>query len=132
MIYGPAYLPFEKIHHKLSFRKRKLAFPPMPGGRAKRLIENGTVKCLPNISRFDGHHVIFETGARLPFDLVVFATGFEPALSHIPDNLRDSNNLYLLGTHEFRTFRSRFLRGIREDAIWVANDIESKRVDDHS
>src|SRR5262245_45265253 len=55
----------------------------MPGGRARQLIRRGTVKTFPGIRRFAGRAVEFENGVVLQPALVLYATGFRPALDHL-------------------------------------------------
>ena len=112
----------------------------MPGGAARRFIENGTVQCFPAIRRLDPDTVTFENGETLRPDAVIFATGFRPALNHLQSlNLpldrvtglprtsemqsKDVPGLYFLGLDHLRNFQSRFLRGIRSDAEVLAEQL---------
>lgn len=108
----------------------------MSAGPARRLIEWGLVQCLPAIHHFQESSVAFVDGRELPFDLVIYATGYRPALKHLahlvridPDTglpplfgaeSREVPGLFFLGLEGLRSFRSQFLRGIREDAIYLA------------
>jgi len=115
----------------------------MPGGRAKALIQSGTVPTYPAIDRFDRDVVIFSDGRELRPGLVLYATGFAAELRHLNSlNLRvcretgvplcrdmesvDVPNLFFLGLEMARTFQSRFLRGIRNDARLLARTIETR------
>ena len=108
----------------------------MEGGVPRRLLEWGLVRCYPSITRFERERVVFEDQQEMQFDLVVYATGYRPALNHLdglitfdadrgPD-LKDMESsqvprLFFLGLKGLRTFRSQFLRGLREDAVYLAD-----------
>jgi putative flavoprotein involved in K+ transport len=114
----------------------------MPGGRARRLVENGAVQCFPEIVKFEKHAVLFTNGTRLQADAVIYATGFRPALNHLASlsleldrsgrpQLRDLESistpgLYFIGLDQARNFQSRFIRGIRQDAAWLAERLERR------
>jgi thioredoxin reductase len=115
----------------------------MPGGRTEKLIRSGTVKVFPPISRFERDTVVFEDNRRLQPALVFYATGFAPAvdfLGHLErpvcdemgaPRVRDMEsltvpNLFFLGFEMLQNFQSRFLRGIRQDAIALAGQIEAR------
>jgi cation diffusion facilitator CzcD-associated flavoprotein CzcO len=106
----------------------------MPGGMARRLIRNGTVRCFPGIAQVEGKEVVFENGERFRPDGIMFATGFRAVLRHLQalnltiDSVTglpktsdmesiDVPGLYFLGLDHLRNFQSRFLRGIRNDAV---------------
>jgi putative flavoprotein involved in K+ transport len=112
----------------------------MQGGRARELIARGTVKTHPPIQSFESDGVVFQDGTRAQFDLVIYATGFRPALEHLTPlaitldqtsglpQLRDlesisTTGLFFLGLDGARNFQSRFLRGIRNDARFLAGRI---------
>ncbi|MBI3542885.1 MAG: NAD(P)-binding domain-containing protein [Deltaproteobacteria bacterium] len=115
----------------------KLPRPTMEGGRTKELVRSGQVKTFANVARFEADAVVFEDGRRERFDLVVYATGFRPVLSHLEGLVRldeksgapvlvdggqsaDAPGLYFLGLDGQSTDASRFLRGLREDAARLA------------
>jgi cation diffusion facilitator CzcD-associated flavoprotein CzcO len=138
---------FFRIHPALERLKLRLkgtaarGFPPvMPGGRARRLIQNGRVKTFPDIARFENRRVVFTDGCSLQPNAVLYATGFRPALTHlVPLGLKldertgqpalrgfesaDVPGLFFLGLDGLRNFRSRFIRGIREDAALLAGEL---------
>ena len=106
----------------------------MPGGMARRLIRNGTVRCFPRIGQVEAKEIVFENGERFRPDGIMFATGFRPVLTHLePLELTVDSvtglpktsgmqsievpGLYFLGLDHLRNFQSRFLRGIRNDAV---------------
>ena len=113
----------------------------MPGGPARKMIKSGRVKTFPSIAAFEPDAVVFANGQRLRPALVIYATGFRPALAHLaPLGLAISEEssrprlhhlqsvevpgLYFIGLDHARNFRSRFLRGIREDAPFLANRLQ--------
>lgn len=110
-------------------------FPPMPEGRTRHLIEAGVIAVRPGISRMESSRVVFTDGEAECFDLVLLATGYEPRVDHLsgvqsgpPRHLEspDTENLFFVGYDKQYSFRSRFLRGIREDAKRVAERIHSR------
>jgi putative flavoprotein involved in K+ transport len=115
----------------------------MGGGSARRLIESGVVKTFPAIRRFEADRVIFENGEQLQPDVVLYATGFRPALRHLASldlwtcaetgqpKLQDLESvsvpgLYFIGLDHARNFQSRFLRGIRKDAAFLAEKLKDR------
>jgi putative flavoprotein involved in K+ transport len=138
---------FFRIHPVLERLKLRLegaaarGFPPvMPGGRARRIIQSGHVKTFPDIARFENRRVVFADGRSLEPDAVLYATGFRPALSHLASlglaldehtgqpALRGFESaavpgLFFMGLDGLRNFRSRFIRGIREDAALLADEL---------
>ena len=115
----------------------------MPGGRIRKLIASGRVKTFSELRQFEADHVLFADGQRLRFDLVIFATGFRPALRHLDDLtiktdpttgvpvLEDlesvsARGLFFLGLDQCRNFQSRFIRGIRNDAEFLAERLHHR------
>lgn len=110
----------------------KDSYPPMEAGRTKYLLKTGKVPQRPNIQQFHKDQVEFENGVRESFDLIIYTTGFRPALGHLqplvhPDPKEglppmeemesvEVPNLFFMGLDMQRSVRSRYLRGIREDA----------------
>ena len=116
---------------------------PMPGGRVRKLIRSGAIQVFPDVSRFEQDAVVFEGGTRLRPQVVLYATGFVPSLDYLrtmalevrPDtgvplthNMESLGvpNLFFLGFEMLRNFQSRFLRGIRNDAVSLADIIEAR------
>lgn len=138
---------FFRIHPALERLKLRLhgtaaqGFPAiMPGGRARRLIQSGRVKTFPDIARFENRNVVFADGRVLEPDAVLYATGFRPALAHLASlglafdertgqpalrgfESTEVSGLFFLGLDHLRNFRSRFIRGIREDALLLADKL---------
>jgi putative flavoprotein involved in K+ transport len=112
----------------------------MPGGRLRRLITSGSIPTFSQIERVNPRSVTFCDGREFTPGLILYATGFRPALQHLQSlNLRscaesglpftretesvDVPGLYFLGLEKVRNFQSRFLRGIRNDAAHLASVI---------
>ena len=109
----------------------------MPGGRARELIGSGSIRLFPQVKCFEGKIVVFENGESMRPDAVLFATGFRPALQHLHGlglevdhhtgvpQVSDMEStqvpgLFFLGLDGLRNFQSRFIRGIRNDAVVLA------------
>lgn len=118
-------------------------YPGMSGGRPRTLIEEGRVPVFKRPAAVRDGTVQFEDGVEQPFDLIVFATGYRPALGYI-DGLVDRSEsnglpltrnfeceeqpgLYLLGFDNLINMRSRSFRGIRKDARALARILSKKR-----
>lgn len=115
----------------------------MPGGRARRLIASGRAKVFPEIAQFEDRRVIFTDRQSLRPGAVLYATGFRPALAHLASlgiafdertgqpalrgfESAEAPGLFFLGLDGLRNFRSRFLRGIREDAPLLAEELAGR------
>ena len=115
----------------------------MEGGMARKLIESGAVKTFPAIQCLEDRTVVFESGSQLRVCMIIYATGFRPALRHLeplvlaphpasgrPD-LRDLESvstpgLFFIGLDHARNFQSRFLRGIRNDVVFLAERLQER------
>ena len=121
----------------------------MPGGRVRKLIDSGAIQTFPAVASLEDDTVIFENGTTLAPGLVLYATGFAPGLRHLhslglethPDigvpltsHMESVNvpDLFFLGFEMLRNFQSRFLRGIRNDAIVLAGIVEQRAARAHS
>ena len=136
-----AYPLAERLFLLLGIGAEPSDAPRMHAGATRRLLRSGAVPVFGDIARFDGPDVVFDDGRRERFDLVLYATGFRPAVAHLArsgaapdgrprlDGMRSAEvpGLYFLGLAGLRNFRSRFLRGIRDDAAALAEEIASRR-----
>lgn len=118
------------------------SYPPMEGGRVRSLIRAGRIFIRPAVTAFQPRTAVFADGSTAPVDLVLYATGFRPALDHLASlNLKMSHlgypptrhfesihcpGLFFLGYDRVRTFRSRYLRGLREDAAILADLLQAR------
>lgn len=112
--------------------------PPMAGGEIERLIKRGRIPTYPGIASFADDTVHFVDGQSAAFDAVIYATGYFYTTRHLrsllPEGeieLKDMESekvkgLFFLGLDQQRTYRSRFLRGIRADARKLGKLIEER------
>jgi cation diffusion facilitator CzcD-associated flavoprotein CzcO len=136
----PFYYPYEDLRTKLHPYHRTDSEHLMEGGRIKCLIRDGTIGTRPELTATRSKMAVFKDGSTLAYDLILLATGFRPALAHLRKILDgDLNefslrgfeapgvrNLFFLGMDMQRSFRSRFLRGIREDAVALGAILKSR------
>ncbi len=107
--------------------------PPMAGGRSRELLSSGAVPTYPPMTRAVDGEIVFQDGRRDRFDAVLFCTGYNYAAGHLSgllgaggpvlkDGVESATvpGLFFLGLDQQRSFRSRFLRGLREDAEHLA------------
>lgn len=134
-----AYYHYEPLRLHLQPNLKGNSFPPMQGGPAEHLIRSGSVSVFPPPLRVECGSVEFNDHSRAQFDLVVLATGYRPTLSYLPVAIPQDSvsglpatrefevegmpGLFLLGFDNLRSFRSRYLRGIRADARVLARRI---------
>lgn len=113
------------------------SFGHMQGGRVKRLIRSGRIHTVPAIERLHERSIRFAGGAERDFDLIIWCTGFRPALAHLNGLVNvdprtgtppvkafesvEAPGLYFIGVDQLRDFTSRMLRGIRRDAASLAD-----------
>jgi hypothetical protein len=138
--YELIYSLYEPLRLLLEPERRGNSYPGMPGGETRRLIESGQIPVHPKPTAIREGRVEFADGASAQFDLLVFATGYLPCLDYMRPLLEEFggltydtvqslehryiSQLYLLGFDNARSFRSRYLRGIRADARWLARKID--------
>lgn len=127
---------WEELSLRLDLPRPANLKPKLRRGTQLNLLQTNRVWTHPEISRLTKDNVVFLDGARDRFDAILYATGYRPALDHLaplisgPPRVKglasvEIPNLYFLGLPGSRTFRSEFLRGIREDAAVLANQLES-------
>lgn len=127
-------LKIEGIMLALMGNKKFEADVKMESGREKEAIESGKVKVYKDVVNATGNTIQFEEEQKADFDAVIFATGFSPNLGpikslepdFIPSKLKGNfespvnRGLFFLGFSSQVNYRSRFLRGMREDAKGLA------------
>ncbi len=117
----------------------KNSWVPMDGGRVKQLILSSRVETVPDIDSFTRDDVVFKDGSRRDFDLILWCTGFRPALDHLRglvafdprtglpklNNMEsvEAKRLFFIGLDHQRDYTSRMLRGIRRDAVSVVERV---------
>ncbi len=141
---SPFVLGFEWLIAHLGIKAN--SFPRMAGGKTKEMIDSRRVELFPDIASFKKNSVVFVDGREEQFDLVVFATGYNSAWDHLrpalddkplePRTLRKGEHpqhpgLFFLGFDNQFSIRSRYLRGIREDAPKVIKGICHRLVERH-
>lgn len=135
------YYIWEDILAKIKPHALENTNPPMEAGETKKLIEQGQIKIYPNVKKIIKKSIQFVDDQQTDFDLIIYATGFAPEVQHLKsvdsNNLLkqgssfESNkykNLFFLGLDNQVNFRSRYLRGIREDAKKLARLVSERIV----
>lgn len=87
----------------------------------KKYVEERVIIC-GDITSIQNNTITFDDGKTQEVDAVIFTTGFKRPPIVFRDDFEDKSvdGLYYLGINAQRTFTSRFLRGIREDAKVLA------------
>ena len=136
---SPLSYVWEEISLRLGLQRPSNLRPKLRRGRQWSLLTSGKVRTRPDIARLAGDSVVFRDGQTARYDLIIYATGYRPALDHLAPLLGSSTpwlsgletveipNLFFLGLPGSRSFRSEFLRGIREDAPYLANLLAARR-----
>ncbi len=106
-------------------------------------IHSGQTTVFPEIARIHEKSVTFQDGREIEFDLIIYATGYQGNFAHLADlklpSLQETSapavfqlesnevpNLFFVGLIGGASFRSEFLRGIREDARRVGEIIQTR------
>jgi putative flavoprotein involved in K+ transport len=119
----------------------KLIDVKMMDGVGVRRLRAGQIKVRGQVQEIQGNRVSFDNGEHEEYAMILLATGYQPALRHLPlekhrdvlDQLGENKfevkncpGLYVLGLESQLNFRSRFIRGMREDARILAQIISKK------
>lgn len=129
------YFFWEELQLWLNPGLKRNSYPVMDGGKTQQLIKSGEVEVMsPVLSVTDGE-VLFTNQQSRHCTAIICATGYNPnlgllhpllnlAMSEVPTVLQYEvvglPNLFLLGFDNIADHRSRYLRGIRRDAIKLA------------
>ena len=136
---SPFIMSWERIALKIRAPKPGNLKPRLRRGFQKSLLDDGLVVKHSDIESFKGSEVSFQDGSKAQFDLVIFATGYRPALAHFWPLLngekpkvsklesKNHKNLFFLGYENSRNFRSQFLRGIRADSKFLGELLAERR-----
>ncbi|MFN8610648.1 MAG: NAD(P)-binding domain-containing protein [Vulcanimicrobiota bacterium] len=106
-------------------------------------LHSGQTRLYPEIAEIQESSVTFQDGRQSEFDLIIYATGYQGNFAHLTDlqlpSLREKQapsvfqlesseipNLFFVGLIGGASFRSEFLRGIREDARRVGEIIQMR------
>lgn len=109
------------------FIKKKSTFE-IPMNKEVEPIINKNVEICTDIDTINGKAITFIDGKIVSgIDLIIFTTGYK-RFEEIRDDFESSQykNFFYLGLSAQRTFKSRFLRGIREDAPILAQLIRGR------
>lgn len=135
-----AYFFWEELQAMLQPGLRRPSFPVMDGGRSRELLESGKVPVLSVIERIEEGRLVLVDGRKVSAAALIFATGYLPTLSllssplkidayGIPEQLdfelKQMPGVHLLGFDNIYDHRSRYLRGIRLDAVRLAEKLVS-------
>jgi hypothetical protein len=136
---SPFNMAWEHIAAKINAPKPPGLMPRLRRGFQKSLLDRGIVPTHPNIKEIRGRDVEFEDGTTESFEVILFCTGYRAALSHLWP-LLDGNkpevsklestehqDLFFLGYENSRNIRSQFLRGIRDDARYLADLLKDRK-----
>lgn len=136
------YFPYEAI--KMIFRpyEKRDSSDFMVGGKAETLILEKKVTSYPTIREIRNNKVDFIDNSTESFDLIIYATGYQPTLdyinninctketNHVPHTScfesTEVGNLFFIGFDNIKNFRSRYLRGIKSDSKDIALIIQNK------
>ena len=106
----------------------------MDTGGYRDALDSGQMDRRPMFSRFEGDSVVWTDGRREPVDAVIYATGYRPDLSYLeplgaleagaPKHAAGISTTHLglvyVGLEFQRSFASNTLRGVHQDAEYVA------------
>ncbi len=120
---------------------KRHSYPVMDGGMTQQLFESGEVEVMPQVTSITAGEVVFADQQRRRCAAVICATGYNPSHellqpllnldpTKVPAVLRYEieglPNLFLLGFDNITDHRSRYLRGIRRDAVKLAKRLLQK------
>jgi putative flavoprotein involved in K+ transport len=124
------FLPF--IDWLLGFILKNKKLEVNISGSVRNIIET-KVEIYEDIKSINSNLVTFSDGKVVSFDAVIFATGFKEVFGHLSKNVKiekfqsvSQPGLYFLGFEGQVNFKSRFLRGIRNDSLMLAKILNEK------
>jgi putative flavoprotein involved in K+ transport len=133
------YFAYERLFTKLFPAVKAEERPIMDGGRTEDLLRDGRVRNIGGVRGIRSGSVEQLDGGRHPCDIVIFATGYRPALRFL-DGLvtlddaglprlagmqsADVPGLWFLGLENQRNFLSPYLRGLAADARVLATALD--------
>ena len=136
------YYFYEAVQVLFNPNLRYDSFPSMDGGATEELINGGKVGKKSAIQAIKDGNVVFANGEMKNYDLVIYATGYNPTIGYLADSLVQTNekhvpetsdmesklcdNLFFLGLDNLVNFRSRYLRGIASDARLLSRIIQAR------
>ncbi len=135
---SPLTYLWEELSLRMRWKRPGNLRPRLRKGQQWELLTSGRVPCHPDLLRLESDRVVFVDRSQGQFDAIVFATGYKPALDHLAPLIKqvppwvsglesvDVPNLFFMGLSGSRSFRSEFLRGIREDAPYLAQLLQER------
>lgn len=133
------YFFWEELELWLRPGLKRNSYPAMDGGLTQQLIDSGTIELLPTITSVSSGEAIFSDQSKRACAAIICATGYNPcvellspwfsSLEHVLPAVQNYKieglpNLFLLGFDNITNHRSRYLRGIRQDAVLLARQLE--------
>lgn len=134
---------WEELRSGLRPNDRRISYPEMEGGKTRSLVDSGNIAFLPKILSIKQGFATFADDSQLEAFAIVLATGYAPVLDVLPCTVPvdgygtpqhlnfesiDFPDLYFLGLDNLRSHQSRYLRGIRSDAVLLARQLSKKRL----
>ncbi|MBT9585099.1 NAD(P)-binding domain-containing protein [bacterium] len=140
---SPFILVDEWVRRRLDLGRPEHLKPKMRLKEHGGTIRNGQTRVFPEIQEIKENSVVFQDGSEETFDLIIYGTGYQGNFGHLaglklPSLTRgeapsvrqlestELPNLFFVGLIGGGSFRSEFLRGIREDAEKVGEVIQSR------
>lgn len=140
---SPFILVDEWVRRRLELGRPEHLKPKMRFKEHGSTIHNGQTRVFPEVQEIKESSVVFQDGSEEPFDLIIYGTGYQGNFGHLaglelPSLTRgeapsvrqlestELPNLFFVGLIGGSSFRSEFLRGIREDAQRVGEVIQSR------
>ncbi len=113
------YLPFIELFLKIFITKKNIEVP-MPH-ELKEILEKH-VEVIEDIVLAENGEIQTTDNKTYKVDLIILTTGYEEKRIQLKNDFESvqDKNRYFLGVNNQRTFASRFLRGIKEDAPILA------------
>lgn len=124
MVYIPYYI-YEWILARVNPHFLENSSPPMEAGETKTLVESKAIKVKPEIVTEKNGKIQFKDGSEDSFELIIYCTGFGYIEEHLNVD-KNSSRVFYMGKDQEYTSRSRYLRGIREDAKKVIKEITNQ------
>jgi hypothetical protein len=139
LLFSPLYYLIEKYNPKS--QKKGSSVRNMAGGKTKKMFNKGLINNVGPVLGVEGNSIAFNHSHKI-FDVIILATGWKPSLSFLPNDLLSKSgeplchdmqstiwsNLFFIGFDNLISYRSRFLRGIRDDAIELAKIIKNTTI----
>ena len=138
LIFAPAFYFFEK--HNSKSKKKGSSVRNMQGGKTRKMFTRGLIRNLGPVLGAKRQTIFFQD-TKEDFDVIILATGWKASLNFLPKEMLSSKgeplcqdmqslvwpNFFFIGFDNLRSYRSRFLRGIRDDAVALAIKIGTEK-----